>query len=374
MLKNVTFEPGSRLGRIDEATFGWRGSLESICIPKSVEILGDHCFGQYWRLESVTFELGGKVRRIENNAFAECSRLKSICIPASLEILGNHCFANCGLLERVTFESGCKVRRIENYAFLQCSALRSICIPASLEIVGESAFHNCESLANVTFECDLNLNRIEKSAFESCVSLKSFCVPASVEIIGENCFRCCTRLATLTIEPNSKLRRIRPGSFDQCLSLKPTLIPLEAEMMRNMSGSNYCALSRLRFDCPSNVYRLMFAPPETLTSVEIPDSVERVCCSLEFNSTRHFVLNFGSKSSLREIRFEVHRDHRQLFDAHLSRNTYRKSRVFVRLSESALKGFRSALELYDGRILNILQPKPGICMSAPSSHRLDFEH
>jgi hypothetical protein len=150
--------------------------------------------------------------------------------------------------------------------------------------------------------------------------------------------------------------------------VKSTGIPLLAEKMLDMSESGYRALSRLRFDFPSNVYRLIFTPPEALTSVDIPDSVERVRCSIEFNSKRHFVLHFGSKSNLREIRLEAPPpgDDRR-------RDTHRKPRVFIRVSESTLKGLRSTLELYDGIMPNIQPLTAGICMLVPGSNKLDFE-
>jgi hypothetical protein len=285
-----------------------------------------------------------------------------------VDILGDHCFAKCQSLATVTFESGCKVRRIENYAFSPCQQLKFFDVPASLEIVCESAFRDCASLENVSFERQSNLNRIERSAFESCSSLKSFCVPASVEIIGENCFRCCKSLVNLSVEPNSKLRKIQPGSFDQCSSLKSISIRPTVEKMRDMSESGHPALSKLRFDFPSNVYRLIFTPPESLSSIEIPDSVERVRCSIEFRSTRHFVLNFGSKSNLREIQFQARPppNNRQ---SHMDI----KPRVFVRVGESTLKGFRSTLELYDGRMPNIPESKSGICMLVSGSCKLDFD-
>jgi hypothetical protein len=294
--------------------------------------------------------------------------LKSICIPASVEILGDHSFANGHSLEIVTFESGCEVRRIESHAFLQCWALKSICIPASLEMVGEFAFQHCNSLENISFESGSKLSRIEQSTFEFCGSLKSFCVPARVEIICDNCFRKCTSLARLTVEPDSKLRRIDPGSFDGCSFLESILTMPLVKRMQDISEPDSRALSKMRFDFPSNILRLAFTPAESLASIQIPDSVERVRCSIAFSSTRYFALNFGTKSNLREIRFKPHPHH------HDPRYTNdRKPRVFVRVGESTLKGFRSTLEVYDARMPNTPEFRAGMCMLVPGSHELDVE-
>jgi hypothetical protein len=135
-----------------------------------------------------------------------------------------------------------------------------------------------------------------------------------------------------------------------------------------MSEKDSDALSRLKFDFPSNILRLRFTPPESLASIQIPDSVERASCAIAFPSTRHFALHFGIESKLREIRFNPLpvRDDRQ------STNGI-KPRVFVRVSESTLKGFRSTLEVYDGRMPKIPEFRAGMCMLVPGSHKLDLE-
>jgi hypothetical protein len=169
------------------------------------------------------------------------------------------------------------------------------------------------------------------------------------------------------VEPDSKLRQTHPGAFDECLSPESIRISPLVERMQDMSQSDFDALSRLKFDFPSNILRLRFTPPQSLTSIQIPDSVERVRCSIALTSTRHFALHFSIESNLREIRFNPLP---HLYDPRSTNDS--KPRVFVRVSESTLKGFRSTLEVYDGVMPNIPEFRAGMCMLVPGSHKLDF--
>jgi hypothetical protein len=89
-LESVTFEPSSRLERIDESAFLGSG-LPSIVIPSSVVVLGEWNFSWCWKLESVVFESSSRLERIEESAFCE-SRLKSILIPPTVAFIARSAF------------------------------------------------------------------------------------------------------------------------------------------------------------------------------------------------------------------------------------------------------------------------------------------
>jgi hypothetical protein len=84
-LESIVFESNSRLTRIGSAIF-YDSSLQSILIPRNVEILGSSCFSDCESLSSITFESNSRLTRIESKAFCGSS-LQSILIPRNVEIL-----------------------------------------------------------------------------------------------------------------------------------------------------------------------------------------------------------------------------------------------------------------------------------------------
>jgi hypothetical protein len=59
----------------------------SVYIPVSVESLSTSCFLGCESLSSVTFEPGSRLRHIDEGAFSTRSSLESFCIPASLQLI-----------------------------------------------------------------------------------------------------------------------------------------------------------------------------------------------------------------------------------------------------------------------------------------------
>jgi hypothetical protein len=167
------------------------GSATRIVIPKSVEFLGNRCFYECKSLKEVIFEDGCNLKRIDECAFKR-SGLKSIRIPKSVEFLGKECFSECQSLSEVIFEDGCTLKRIDEGAF-SFSGLKSIRIPKSVEFLGKECFSECKSLTEVIFEDECNLKRIDASAFKFS-GLKSIRIPKSVEFLGKCCFLCCLSL------------------------------------------------------------------------------------------------------------------------------------------------------------------------------------
>jgi hypothetical protein len=120
------------------------GSVRA-CIPSSVEVLrerseaGERC--------SVAFEAGSSLLHIESGAFADCRWLSSICIPSSVESLGDNCFKACLRLSSVTFQPGSRLSRIESRAFGVCQSLSWISIPSSVKVIGGECFWACCELS-----------------------------------------------------------------------------------------------------------------------------------------------------------------------------------------------------------------------------------
>jgi hypothetical protein len=168
--------------------------------------------------------------------------LRSICLPASVEFLGEGAFSSCRSLSAFTFESGSKLTRIEAFALLDCYVLKSICLPASVEFLGVSSYSSCWSLSSLTFESGSRLTLIPANTVNGCSSLQSRCLPASIEILGNSSLSNCYRLSSLTFESGSKLTRIEEDAFDGCSLLKFLLIPRSVNELRR----NWAHRSSLR--------------------------------------------------------------------------------------------------------------------------------
>jgi hypothetical protein len=119
-------------------------------------------------------------------AFSNCSSLQSICIPSSIETIASLCFWNCDNLSVLTFESCSKISNLGEAAFANCSSLQSICIPSSIEMISNRCFADCENLSDVSFEDGCRISRIGDSVFSGCSSLPSpVLIPFSDGLNGE---------------------------------------------------------------------------------------------------------------------------------------------------------------------------------------------
>jgi hypothetical protein len=126
-------------------------SLEKICIPATVEVLGKHCLSHV-DLSEIKFEKGSRLRCIGASAFYGISRLEKIEIPASVEDINEWSFFRCERLSDITFETGSRLHNIRAFAFAR-TAIYEIIIPANVEILGNDCFVDCFALqeSNVKF-------------------------------------------------------------------------------------------------------------------------------------------------------------------------------------------------------------------------------
>jgi hypothetical protein len=105
----VTFEAGSRLSSMGQGAFADCVSLESICVPSSVETMSRSCFKGCERLSTVTFEMPSRVSVLEEATFERRCSLRSVFIPSSIEKIAENCFKKCLKRSHLTFEEGSKL-------------------------------------------------------------------------------------------------------------------------------------------------------------------------------------------------------------------------------------------------------------------------
>jgi hypothetical protein len=307
-LLNFAFESGSTVSVFGKRAF-CNSPLQSIFIPSSVENLHPLSFSGCKSLSSVLFESGSKLSVIQRGAFSVCSSLQSICIPSSVQTLCENCFLSAGL-SSVTFESDSQLSTLDPCVFLWCKSLLSVSLPSGIEEIGggipvplkdsfesvnerfifccdfffnlktksiiqyfgaeeefdlvavidelgtdfrivgfgpwsfasksrlksiriissveklcKYCFRDCENLSSVIFERDCKVSVIEEEAFSGCSSLTSICIPAGVKTLGDACFAFCFNLSPLIFESGSQVVNIGDASFAGCQSLTSICIP-----------------------------------------------------------------------------------------------------------------------------------------------------
>ena len=243
----------------------YQSDLRSVVIPTNVTTVGYSAFKRCSSLTTVTFEKESQLKTIGGDyyyggAFSDCTALTSIEIPASVETIGNTAFSDCSSLATVTFEKGSRLKTIGNNAYYRCTSLTSIEIPASVETIEKKAFMHCSSLATVTFEKGSQLKTIAgdsyDGAFSDCTALTSIEIPASVETIEATAFKRCSKLATVTFEKGSQLKTIGGGyyssyyhgAFSDCSSLTSIEIPASVETIEATAFSDCSQLATVTFE------------------------------------------------------------------------------------------------------------------------------
>ncbi len=348
-LESVTFEANSNLKLIQgcydnsrSGAFSYCKSLKSIEIPASVDTIGAAAFYECSSLDSVIFEEKSELIVIKADAFSRCGMLKSIEIPSSVETIETDAFSWCSSLESVSFGQNSKLNAIStgyydssfttyhvgSGSFSYCKSLKSIEIPASVVIIDASAFRECSSLESVTFEANSKLETIrgygiDHGAFTNCKSLKSIVIPASVRFIGSAVFRGCESLESVTFEANSNLRsiysewdsqsKVYGGAFSDCISLKSIVIPSSVENIGSATFKGCTLLESVTFEANSILESIQggdyydydcngtFADCKSLTSLEIPASVEKIGSSAFYGCEALKSIIFETDSKLKTI-------------------------------------------------------------------------
>ena len=317
----------------------YQSDLRSVVIPTNVTTVGYSAFKRCSSLTTVTFEKESQLKTIGGDyyygAFSDCTALTSIEIPASVETIGNTAFSDCSSLATVTFEKGSRLKTIGNNAYYRCTSLTSIEIPASVETIEKKAFMHCSKLATVTFEKGSQLKTIGGGysssshfgtysdyygAFSDCSSLTSIEIPASVETIEATAFKRCSKLTTITFEKGSLLKTIGGGyyssyyhgAFSDCSSLTSIEIPASVETIEATAFSDCSKLATVTFEkgsqlkiigggYSSSYYYGAFLGCSSLTSIEIPASVETIEATAFKRCSKLTTVTFEKGSQLKII-------------------------------------------------------------------------
>ncbi len=264
-------------------------SLQEVCIPNNVQVIGNKCFKNCTELEKITipnsvtkmgkecFRGCKKIRKVNlpenikilpeyflgwcyslsdvnipdnvttilDGCFSNCTNLKSITLPNTVSKIGEAVFCNCTSLEDVTFNSN-NIDCICDEMFLDCENLEHLKLPSSIEKIGKKAFSGCSKLENINLPQALKV--IEDNAFEECLSLTEVTIPPTVTHIGEGAFSNCSNLETVSILPKTSSSdepiMIHDGAFSDCSNIKNLSLPKNA--FDNENAFDFSSLPKLK--------------------------------------------------------------------------------------------------------------------------------
>jgi hypothetical protein len=155
-------------------------------IPKHLEAISCNCFSNWsGHVQSVRFESGYRISIFDRSAFLWCSSLQSICVPSSLNYIAEFCFFHCESLSSLTFELNCQIAVLGESEFSGCSSIESLSRPGSVETISEYCIEQCRSLSTLTFEPGYAIRILDAFALGKCLSLESISIRSSVVRIAK---------------------------------------------------------------------------------------------------------------------------------------------------------------------------------------------
>ncbi|MGN0028376.1 MAG: leucine-rich repeat domain-containing protein [Marinilabiliaceae bacterium] len=166
--KLTSFTAPSTLKEIGDYAFGFCSALETLNLNFGLDSLKENTFtdcGIKGRLE-----LPITIKKMKYGAFYNNVNLTEVCIPRSIEQIGNSCFSGCDNLKKATFEGGSNLK-VSDYVFAGDSALEEITFGEGIENIGSGIVASCANLRTVNLPS--TLKSIGDKAFAYCESIDS---------------------------------------------------------------------------------------------------------------------------------------------------------------------------------------------------------
>ena len=233
IVSTSTINLPSGLEEIAGEAFACNNMVDKICIPESVNFIGEEAFRSCQNLKSIN--IPNRLTRLREGVFSECSSLTNIILPESLATIDDNSFFNCNSLESIIIPS--KVKRIGENVFSGCTNLCSIVVDE-----GNSCYdsrNNCNAIIETnsntlvvgcsTTIIPKNVVKIGNYAFAGS-SINEIIIPEGIKEIGNNAFEACD-IKQLKL-PNGVVK-IGSSAFVYCKNLFSITIPNSVELIDN---------------------------------------------------------------------------------------------------------------------------------------------
>ena len=222
-----------------------RSEVESIIIPKSVELIDEDAFYLTMSLQRIEVEETNKIYRSFDGVLHSKNGEELIRYPQGkkdiayyledgVKRIGRKAFSCATSLVSITFAG--TIKEIGENAFEYCVGIENIMIPRSVETIGERAFQYCEKLISVMLP--QGIIRIGDCAFLGCKMLKTMSIPRSVKEIGNMAFEGCESLSKVVIQENVSF--IGDKAFSDCPDI-------EVSIKGNEYVTTYCRMHGLKY-------------------------------------------------------------------------------------------------------------------------------
>ena len=207
---------------------GYFEFLESVVIPESVRVIGEHAFLGREKLKSVSITEG--LEKIDAYAFSNCIAMESIFIPSTVTEISSSAFPVDEhddlpvVFARIDVDPNNPVYRSINGILYSKDGEKLISVPANyeeeefivpemVEIIGERAFRYNQKIKRVILPN--GVTTICKNAFEGCYKLESINLE-NVKDLGESAFESCEKLKRVDLS----VAEIPRVAFGYCSRLR----------------------------------------------------------------------------------------------------------------------------------------------------------
>ena len=277
-------------------------NAKEIIVPQNIDSVGDYIFYKCSELTSIT--LHENVKYIGDCSLFGCSSLDFLTLPYNIEGIQNSYASNCDSVIFIiapSVEEYCQ-NDLNNqlYQSGEANAIRKILIdgvavhevvfPDTTTIITENLFYNCLSLTSITIPN--SVTSIEKRAFYGCEALKTIYLNAMTPpaIPSYDVFTsqpiCYIPNGTLATYENSNwakqvskfIEAPANGYQIQYISSDGNIVEPSAKFKENIVSNVYeNNQGTITFSMPfSTIIAEAFLNCSTLTSVTIPDFIERI--------------------------------------------------------------------------------------------------